>query len=233
MTTELEIHSELKTNYLIALRQRFKHEVNRLTNGAMAKMLGEEADTEKLSFLLTYVYIYHWLRENVYPEYFTDVLKPFRGSSRAFLMDLLQQSDNDEMFVRGYIDYWQNNSTEAPIQQRLLLQALDDNEGNTDKLAGAILQRWSNLNLYTKTSKIEYRDIARDERNRYSDMLGDDDNARLKLIDALPDLESQNIRFDKLGLIPAMGCPQTCRHCMFIWRPLHLTQSLYSNRLAS
>ncbi len=26
--------------------------------------------------------------------------------------------------------------------------------------------------------------------------------------------------FDKLGLIPAMGCPQTCRHCMFIFCPL-------------
>jgi len=220
MTTELEIHSELKTNYLIALRQRFKHEVNRLTNGAMAKMLGEEADTEKLSFLLTYVYIYHWLRENVYPEYFTDVLKPFRGSSRAFLMDLLQQSDNDEMFVRGYIDYWQHNSTEAPIQRQLLMQLLDDHGGDVNKLTDAVLQRWSDLGLFTKTNKIEYRDIAREERNRYSDMLGHEDSARFKLIDALPDIEYRDFRFDKLGLIPAMGCPQTCRHCMFIWRPL-------------
>jgi hypothetical protein len=220
MTAELETQSELKTDFLIALRQRFKHEVNRLTNGAMAKILGEDGDTDKLSFLLTYVYIYHWLRENVHPEYFTDILKPFRGSSRAFLMDLLQQSDNDEQFVRGYIDYWKNNSAEAPIQRQLLMQLLDDHGGDANTLTGAILQRWSDLNLFTKTNKIEYRDIAREERNRYSDMLGKEDSARFKLIDALPDIETKNIHFDKLGLIPAMGCPQTCRHCMFIWRPL-------------
>jgi len=220
MTVETETGTELKSHFLIALRQRFKHEVNRLTGGAMEKMLGEAADTEKLSFILTYVYIYHWLRKNVHPEYFADVLKPFRGSSRAFLMDLLQQSDNDEMFVRGYIDYWQNNSTKAPIQRQLLMQLLDDHGGDVNKLTDAVLQRWFNLNLFTKTNKIEYRDIAREERNRYSDMLGQEDSARFKLIDTLPDIETKQLRFDKLGLIPAMGCPQTCRHCMFIWRPL-------------
>ncbi|MDZ7803237.1 radical SAM protein [Thiohalophilus sp.] len=26
-------------------------------------------------------------------------------------------------------------------------------------------------------------------------------------------------RYSKMGLVPAMGCPQTCRHCMFTWRP--------------
>jgi len=220
MTVELESQSELITSFLITMRQRFKHEVNRLTNGAMAKMLGEKTDTEKLSFLLTYIYIYHWLRENIHPQYFADVLKPFRGSSRAFLMDLLRQSDNDEIFVRGYIDYWKKNSTEAPIQRHLLMQLLDDHGGDENKLTGAILQRWSNLDLFTKTNKIEYRDIAREERNRYSDMLGQEDSARFKLIDALPDIETKQLCFDKLGLIPAMGCPQTCRHCMFIWRPL-------------
>ena len=43
---------------------------------------------------------------------------------------------------------------------------------------------------------------------------------RLALVDALPDLPGKHPGFAKLGLIPAMGCPQTCRHCMFIWRPL-------------
>jgi hypothetical protein len=220
MTAALKTPPELKSDFLIALRQRFKHEVNRLTNGAMAKMLGKETDTEQLSFLLTYVYIYHWLRHNVHSKYFADLLRPFRGSSRAFLMDLLEQSDNDAEFVRGYIDYWQNNPIDPPIQRQLLMQLLDDNGGDKKKLAGLILERWSKLGLFTKDTKIEYRDIAREERNRYSDMLGTEDKARLELIDALPDIDTKNIRFDKLGLIPAMGCPQTCRHCMFIWRPL-------------
>jgi len=39
------------------------------------------------------------------------------------------------------------------------------------------------------------------------------------LVDQLPDTEPL-VAFNKLGIIPAMGCPQTCRHCMFIFRPL-------------
>ena len=50
-------------------------------------------------------------------------------------------------------------------------------------------------------------------------MLGAEDKERLALVDKLPDTEPLKA-FSKLGIIPAMGCPQTCRHCMFIFRPL-------------
>jgi hypothetical protein len=50
-------------------------------------------------------------------------------------------------------------------------------------------------------------------------MLGIEDIERLALVDKLPDSEPLKA-FSKLGIIPAMGCPQTCRHCMFIFRPL-------------
>jgi hypothetical protein len=54
-------------------------------------------------------------------------------------------------------------------------------------------------------------------------MLGEEDLARLVLVDALPevldDVAQAKPRFSKLGIIPSMGCPQTCRHCMFTWRP--------------
>ena len=51
-------------------------------------------------------------------------------------------------------------------------------------------------------------------------MLGPEDKQRLALVDALPDPANLKTRYPKLGLIPHMGCPQTCRHCMFIFRPL-------------
>ena len=50
-------------------------------------------------------------------------------------------------------------------------------------------------------------------------MLAAEDKQRLALVDQLPDTEPL-AAFSKLGIIPAMGCPQTCRHCMFIFRPL-------------
>ena len=51
--------------YLPAMRQRFKAEVNRLTGGGMAALLGGRPDAGDLAFLLTYLYAWHWLRHNV------------------------------------------------------------------------------------------------------------------------------------------------------------------------
>ena len=220
LMAELDTQKELRNHFLIALRRRFKYEVNRLTSGAMAKMLGENHDAQNLSFLLTYVYIYHWLRQHVPSEYIADLLKPFRGSSRAFLMDLLQEAEDDAAFVRGYIEYWLGDPADNPVQRQQIMRLLEQHGGDAHKLIRSILARWSKLGLFTQDQKLAYRDLAREERERYSDMLSPADKARFKMIDALPDINTSDFRFDKLGLIPAMGCPQTCRHCMFIWRPL-------------
>jgi hypothetical protein len=75
------------------------------------------------------------------------------------------------------------------------------------------------MQLFTRTFASGYKDLAKQEKDRYADMLADEDRERLALVDQLPDTQPLGA-FDKLGIIPAMGCPQTCRHCMFIFRPL-------------
>lgn len=211
--------------YLPSMRQRFKDEVNRLTSaGAMQEMLHSAgigpAAAAELSFPMSYLYAYHWLRHNVHENYRAGLLETFRGGKFGFLMDLLLR-ESDEQFVQGYINYWQNYQ-EAPIkQQQECLLLLARRQGEAQQLGADMLHIWKKLGLFGKSYMVQFKAVGREERDRYEGMLGPEDLQRLALVDALPDPLSGNIRprFAKMGIIPAMGCPQTCRHCMFTWRP--------------
>ena len=206
--------------YLASMRQRFKNEINRLTSGrAMFEMLGSQADAVELSFPMSYLYAWHWLRHNVHVNYMAETLESFRGAKFGFLMDLLL-SDTPYEFIIGYIQHWQNSNDE--LKQKVELQSLlERRKNNVQKLADDMFSIWQSFELFTESYMSEFKHVSREERNRYEGMLGKEDLERLSLIDALPDVEfnTGSIRYDKLGIIPAMGCPQTCRHCMFTWRP--------------
>lgn len=210
---------QLRAHFLAAMRQRFKAEVNRMTSGDMARLLGNRPDAQDLAFPLTYIYAYHWLRENVHADYRQEVLSPFRGASRAFLMELLEQSADADAFVRGYIRHWLDAPANSPIQRQQLLRLLTAQKNDPERLEQLLLEAWDGLGLFTKTRAQWYSQIGHEERHRYGEMLGAADQERLALVDTLPSPSAKPEPFAKLGLIPAMGCPQTCRHCMFVWRP--------------
>lgn len=210
--------------YLSSMRQRFKNEINRLTTGrAMFEMLGNHAEAVELSFPMSYLYAWYWLRHNVHSNYMSQVLETFRGAKFGFLMDLLLQ-DTPEQFVEGYIQHWQL-SDEGLKQQIELQDLLKIRDNNAKQLADDIFSVWKTFNLFTENYMVQFKQVSREERDRYQGMLGEEDLQRLALVDALPEplaeheFGNKNKRFSKLGIIPAMGCPQTCRHCMFTWRP--------------
>lgn len=206
--------------YLANLRQRFKDEVNRLTTGgAMREMLAGHPRAAELAFPMAYLYAWHWLRHNVHENYRARVLETFRGPRFGFLMDLLL-GDSAEQFVRGYLRHWQEQPAEGQKQWQEYQTLLAAHDGDAGALIQEMLELWQGLGLFTQTYMVEFKNVAREERERYEGMLGPEDEARLALVDALPDeLQGVTPRYEKLGIIPAMGCPQTCRHCMFTWRP--------------
>ncbi|MCW8901760.1 MAG: hypothetical protein OQK95_13935 [Gammaproteobacteria bacterium] len=210
--------------YLASLRQRFKDEINRLTSGrAMFEMLGSREDAIELSFPMSYLYAWFWLRHNVHINYMPQVLETFRGAKFAFLMDLLL-TDSPEQFIEGYIQHW-ISSSEALKQREELLSLLESRNNDAKQLAKDIFSIWQSFGLFTKDYMVQFKEVSRDERDRYQGMLGKEDLERLALVDALPEpfteagFNAESQRYSKLGIIPAMGCPQTCRHCMFTWRP--------------
>ncbi len=210
--------------YLSSLRQRFKAEINRLSSGGMARLLDGRPDAGLLAFPLTYLYGWHWLRHNVPEAYREGVLAAFRNPQRLFLMRLLIEADSAEAFLHGYFEHWQRSAPGGPVQQAQAQQLLAAHAGDRTAAVAAMLAVWKSFGLFVQTYKLAYAGLARQERDRYGEMLGEADQERLALVDALPDPRpGGEPRFAKLGIIPAMGCPQTCRHCMFIWRPLKPT----------
>lgn len=206
--------------YLAAMRQRFKDEINRLTSGAMQAMLQAQPDAAALSFPMSYLYAFHWLQHNVHSNYREQVLQSFRGPKFGFLMDLLLM-DSAEQFVRGYVQHWLQQPHNAMKQAQEMQQLLARRQYNADSLIADILYTWQSLHLFEQSYMVQFKQVGREERDRYEGMLGTEDQQRLALVDALPDpkTDSAAARYSKLGIIPAMGCPQTCRHCMFTWRP--------------
>lgn len=221
-----EAQQDVRQAYLASMRQRFKTEINRLTRGDMLEMLRRmlagqpacEADAENLGFWMTYIYAWNWLQMNVHSDYQSEVLDTFNKGPQGFLMTMLLQSNSMAEFIHAYIDYWTNYQGPPQLQHQQLIQLLNK-KGDAQKLADYIESIWKSLKLFEKTFVSGYSDLAKQEKQRYADMLGTEDRERLALVDQLPDTGALS-QFSKLGIIPAMGCPQTCRHCMFIFRPL-------------
>lgn len=210
---------DLARHFLSALRQRFKAELNRLTGGAMQALLGEDPDAGDLAFLLSYLVAFEWVRREVHPRYRAALVAPFRSGGRAGLMDQLAEAPDPEAFVRGCVDHLLGLGDDTLRERQQVVRLLRRFEGDRERLSRAILDRREALGLEGRPRAEAYREIAREERQRYGGMLGAEDRERLALVDALPDAPGAVPRFAKLGVVPAMGCPQTCRHCMFVWRP--------------
>jgi hypothetical protein len=226
ITVSAEAQQDVHQAYLVSMRQRFKTEINRLTRGDMLTLLqrqlstraSAEDDAQKLSFLMSYVYAWNWLQQNVHSDYQAEVLSSFANGPQSFLMEMMLCSNSTAEFIQSYITHWQKYQGQVLLQQQQILQLLEQ-KGSSFALAEYIESLWNALHLFDKTFAIAYKDLAKQEKDRYADMLGAEDKERLALVDKLPDTEPLK-PFDKLGIIPAMGCPQTCRHCMFIFRPL-------------
>ncbi len=217
-----EAQEDVRKAYLSSQRQRFKAEINRLSRGGMLQILKAKkvaaSDAENLGFLMTYIFAWHWLQQNVHVDYQQEVLSSFSKGAQAFLMQMLLQSNSTTEFIRAYASYWVGYNGQPQLQQsqlKLLLQQ----QKNMAAFISHVESVWYSLQLLDKSFAVGYKDLAKQEKNRYADMLADEDRERLALVDALPDTQAL-MPFNKLGIIPAMGCPQTCRHCMFIFRPL-------------
>jgi len=224
ITLSAEAQQDVHQAYLVTMRQRFKTEINRLTRGDMLDMLqAQSGNAQELSFIMTYVYALNWLQQNVHSSYQQEVLAAFAGGPQAFLMQMILQSNNNTEFITAYIRHWENFQGEPQLQQQQILSLLHQCT-DRQQLVDQIENTWNELHLFSESFTPDYfaqgyKDLARQEKQRYAGMLAEEDKQRLKLVDDLPDASSLNF-FNKLGLIPAMGCPQTCRHCMFIFRPL-------------
>ena len=127
-----EAQQDVRQAYFVSMRQRFKNEINRLTRGDMLVMLqrqlstqvSDENNAQNLSFLMSYVYAWNWLQQNLHSDYQTEVLSTFAKGPQAFLMDMILSSNNTAEFIQSYIAHWQKYQGQTTLQQQQLLQLL-------------------------------------------------------------------------------------------------------------
>ena len=229
-----EAQADVEQAYLTSQRLRFRTEIVRLTGGAMRDMLRQRsaviaADSQladQLAFMMSYVYAWQWLQVNVHTDYQARVLDSFMRGKQGFLMQMLLASDSTDDFIARYVDHWLQYQGAPQLQQQQVLQLLQ-RYGDRRSLLEQVESVWRSLGVLEQSFAEGYKELAREEKERYAGMLDDYDRERLSLVDAKIDAmidagsdlglpES----YAKMGIIPAMGCPQTCRHCMFIFRPL-------------
>ena len=173
ITISDEAQQDVHQAYLVSMRQRFKTEVNRLTRGDMLIVLQRQLSgqtsgddiAQNLSFLMSYVYAWNWLQQNVHSDYQAEVLSTFAKGPQAFLIEIMLSSNNTAEFIMSYITHWQKHQGQAPLQGQQLLQLLEQ-KGSTFALAESIETLWNSLHLFDKTFAIAYKDLARQEKDR-------------------------------------------------------------------
>ncbi len=176
-----------------------------LLHGGMAHRLdGRPAD---LVAPLTFLDTYAWLRREVAEAVRDEVLAVSQNPAFAPLVALLATAPDPTAFVRGVVAHGYAAATQARLA------------GDPAATAREIVSVWEQLGGEPPPRPIALRGVAAEERAMYEELLGAADQARLELIDRLPDPGGPPPRFAKLGVIPVMRCPAGCRHCLFLYRP--------------
>ncbi|MBF0175665.1 MAG: hypothetical protein HQL63_02275 [Magnetococcales bacterium] len=145
-----------------------------------------------------------WLLEHVHPRYHADVLAVSRNRQLSWLVDLLQHAENSTIphFVDRFLTCWWP-------------EGLPDRES----LVQRILGRWEAMDPFRETRQTTYRRIQAEQKREFGAFDDAFDRERLDLLDRLPDPAPGSTRLAKAGLVPGLACRQSCRHCMFVWRP--------------
>ncbi|MBF0294669.1 MAG: hypothetical protein HQL96_05730 [Magnetococcales bacterium] len=143
------------------------------------------------------LFAWHWLRREIHPRFRREVLAVSRNPQHQWLAELLAEELDEAAFVSQFL---QHHTSTA------------DREG--------IVAQWRAMGVFGEDPAAGVRRIQREQKQIATETGGQEDRRRLALVDALP--ASCNVRparFGKAGFIPRMACPQSCRHCMFVWRP--------------
>ncbi|MBF0187412.1 MAG: hypothetical protein HQL50_05760 [Magnetococcales bacterium] len=195
---------------------------------------------EPLPLLEPFVFLYawHWLRREVFPTYIPTVLAASRNPQHAYVTSFLQQAESDTAFLVLYYTHWQTLARKInhrdPTLRALPDQMVEtaektacfvDGFGTIEKAVRHTLTLWTQLGYFISEDQKAIRQIQAVQKSRTQEILGEEDQERLSLIDQLPNPDSLSKEhdtdhpFQKMGFIPRLPCPQSCRHCLFVWRP--------------
>ncbi|MBF0193118.1 MAG: hypothetical protein HQL71_01120 [Magnetococcales bacterium] len=167
--------------------------------------------------LLRDLFLYNWLQREVKPPHKKAVLALAFPKLSEELTNLMLTTWDNSKYLQGLIAYW--HSQKSSLQRKESIENLLAKHGGDISLAvDDILATWQKLALFKQPHKEAFREILEKQKKRGAEVGGDIDKERAAIIDRLPDSFNWDSEFQKVGIIPHMGCAKNCRHCMFVWR---------------
>lgn len=204
----LTAEQNLQTDYVSWQMRRLKDAVNHFNHLHTVQPAG----------IMGYLFAYHWLREEIHPHFRKNVVAVFRKPEHAYLQYLLLETPTAEDFITGYLNHWENSTARSTTQHQVQ-QWLNHHADTMAIAVKVLLAEWQKFGLFRHARMANIRKIQKDQKAIHEAVGGPLDRERLQLVDQQPDTVENIAHFPKLGVIPHMACPQSCRHCMFVWRP--------------
>ncbi|MBF0624186.1 MAG: hypothetical protein HQL82_05205 [Magnetococcales bacterium] len=192
---------DLEAAYLADRRRRFKEAVARV-NRRPDHVWPAAEFPGPLQGIAGALFAHQWLRRHVAEPCRAAVAAVSRNPAHASLVRLLLACPDAPTLVAELLREW-----------------LPDAPGRYPLLQQNILARWATLDPFREDPLTRQRAIQQEQKREYGAPLSPLVLERLALVDSLPDPGPAARRFVKAGVIPVMACPQSCRHCMFVWRP--------------
>ncbi|MBF0620776.1 MAG: hypothetical protein HQL54_02495 [Magnetococcales bacterium] len=196
-------------------QNRLKNSVNRLTRIIQSHANENGYINTVPQEILIYLHTLNWLRVHGHPDHVVKMIPFGANSPHAYLMPLFSALPSDSDFIRRYLDHWFSQKNQDSRRERILW-SLSACNADRDLLSNEINATWQRFNTLTNDKQQRIRLIQKRQKQEDQDTLGSLDQQRLALIDQLPDIHHKPIT--KIGLIPVMSCPESCPHCMFVWR---------------
>nr|CRH07041.1 conserved protein of unknown function [Candidatus Magnetococcus massalia] len=207
----------LAADYIADKQRQFKWAVNH-TNRTLQQWAGESPDVVPYLEPLSHLFANDWLRSTVHTRHLAEVAQVSSQPAYSHLVTLLSEGLESAPFAHR----WLAQGVELPgesVAHQVTKQLLEQHNGKLAEATDALLGWWHKSGLERPPFKENVRQLNRDQKAHYSERLADEEKARLALVDSLPERYEHSGRFAKMGVIPRMACPQSCRHCMFVWRP--------------
>ncbi|MBF0172705.1 MAG: hypothetical protein HQL83_04565 [Magnetococcales bacterium] len=170
---------------------------------------------------LIFLFARHWLIREVHPHYRLQVARALDTPERdppvsSWLLHQVEEGD-DAAWIGMLWDRFAQNSQTDTTPARLMPPPVV--QGIKEQRVGELIRRWRQLGLFMVPYQQEVRRLGAVEREVMRDLGGADDRERIGLIDSLQVADQSIPSWAKMALIPRLACPESCRHCMFIWRP--------------
>ncbi|MBF0455613.1 MAG: hypothetical protein HQL72_12460 [Magnetococcales bacterium] len=202
-------NEELKREYLSWQQRRLQEALSRFNRAHPDQPVG----------LFSNLFTFHWLQQEIHPNYRIEVIKRVGLDQSEALTTLLLQEADESQYIQGLLSHWLQEADEKQPQYQQVQQWMARYDDQLPDAADAILTAWEKLAIFRKSRIESVRRIQAGQKQTVSEVGGETDRQRLTLVDKLPNRFTRPSPFEKIGLIPQIACPESCRHCMFVWRP--------------